>query len=337
MIENKKIRFGIVGCGLISDIHAGALASISKAELVGACDINPKRAEEFCEKYGIKPYPSFEALLSDSNIDAVSICTPSLFHKQQAIDALNAGKHVVLEKPMALNSLDAEEICRAAERNGRLLTVIFQTRFAKDVKYLKELIEKNAFGRLCFCDLYMKYYRDTSYYSESSWRGTIKYDGGGALINQGIHGVDLLHHLVGGAKLLGAKAKTIVHDIEAEDCAAALLEYDCGALGVIEASTCSSPGFRRRIEINGERGYAVLSDGILERLFIDGEMLISKDIDPHPSTAKSPALAANDLHKEQIENLISAILNEDTLSVTPFDGYYAVKLIEDIYETSKKI
>lgn len=331
----KKINFAIVGCGMIAETHANALSDIDTASLIGAWDLNPDKSNSFCEKYGGSPFASFEEILNSSSVDAVCICTPSIAHKEQALRALKAKKHVVLEKPMALTAKDAMEICKCAEESDRLLTVIFQTRFSEDVCYVKKLISENAFGKLCFCDLYMKFNRDPSYYSMSSWHGTLKYDGGGALMNQGIHGVDLLHYLVGDGTLLSGKAKTIVHNIEVEDSAVAMMEYNCGALGVIEASTCSSPGFRRKLEINGEKGYVIICDTVIEKLFLDGKMVISRNIDPHPVTAGSPTLASCDLHKAQLTNFVSAINGEEKLNVTPYDGYYAVKLIESIYNSSK--
>lgn len=333
----KKINFAIIGCGLISDIHASAVVELDCAELIGAWDLDPERAKAFCQKYSASPYGSLEELLGDENIDAVCICTPSIAHKEQAIAALKANKHVILEKPMALCEADAKEVCEVAESVGKLLTVVSQTRFSEAVRKVKQLISENAFGKLCFCDLYMKYYRSPEYFSASPWRGRKKFDGGGALMNQGIHGIDLMRYLVGDAKLISGKVNTLVHDIEVEDSAVALLEYECGALGVIEGSTCASPGFRRRIEINGERGYVILSDTTIEKLYIDGEMLISKEIDQHPSTAASPVLASNELHKAQLLNFISAINGDETLTVSAYDGYYAVKLIEDIYNSSENM
>ena len=331
----KKTRFAIIGCGMISEVHASAVRGIENASLVGAWDIDSDRTAAFCKKYEIAQFPSFEAVLEDGTVDAVCICTPSVCHKDQAIRALESGKNVVLEKPMALTAEEAKRICDVCDTTERKLTVIFQTRFSEDVQYVKSLIDQKAFGKLCFCDLYMKFYRDRSYYSNSAWRGTLKYDGGGALMNQGIHGVDLMHYLVGEADLISGKVKTVVHNIETEDAAIAMLDYTCGALGVIEASTCSSPGFRRRVEINGENGYVILSDTSIEKLYLNGEMIISNEIDPHPSTANSPALASSDLHKVQIRNFINAINGKEELVVTPYDGYYAVKLIESIYNSSK--
>ena len=333
----SKIRFAVVGCGLIADTHVKALLEIPQVSVAGAWDIDNAHGENFCEKHEISQYLSFDELLEDTSVDAVCICTPSVCHKEQAIAALRSNKHVVLEKPMALSSIDAKEICDVAKQKERLLTVISQNRFSDDVIYVKKLLDEQSFGKLCFCDLYMKYYRSPSYYSESMWRGRLKYEGGGALMNQGIHGIDLIHYLVGEGKLISSKIKTIVHDIEVEDTAIALFEYDCGALGVVEASTCASPGFTRRIEINGENGYVIISDSKIETLCLNGDTIISNSIDPHPSTAASPMLTTHQLHKIQIQNFVHAILGEESLNITPYDGYYAVDLIESIYKCSTDI
>ena len=334
---SKKINFAIVGCGMIANAHASSLLDIYNANLIGAWDLDDSKAQDFCKKYSISKYNSFEEILNDEKIDAVCICTPSYCHYEQTKKALTSGKNVVVEKPMALFASEAKNLCDLAKDNNKQLSVISQTRFANDVIYLKKLIESNKFGKLSFCDQYMKYYRDASYYSDSLWRGKIKYDGGGALMNQGIHGVDLLHYLLGEAHLIAGKTKTTLHDIETEDCATAILEYSCGAIGVIEASTAVYPGFRRRIEINGEKGYAVLCDTTLEKLYLNGKMIISKELEPHPKTAQSPAIATNDLHKLQIKNFIAAICGEEKLISSAYDGYYAVNLIESIYNSSKNI
>ena len=335
MIE-KRLNFALVGCGMIGKVHAEALGSLDEASLSGVWDMNPDSAASFAQMYGVEAFSTFEDLLSSPDVDAVCICTPSQIHKEQAIAALRAGKHVVLEKPMAITSSDALEIFEEVKKSGKMLTVIFQTRFSEEVQRVKRMIDGGELGDLVFCDLYMKFYRNEDYYGLSDWRGTWKYDGGGALMNQGIHGVDLLRYLVGESRLLSGRAKTRHHDIEVEDTAAALLEFDCGALGVIEASTCASPGFRRRIEINGTRGYAVICDMSIEKIFVDGKLLVSNELDPHPSTANTPALQSCEYHMKQIANFTSAVLHGTPLGVSADDGYRAVKLIEDIYSLSKK-
>ncbi len=333
----EKIKFAILGCGTIGDVHARAINAADGAELVAVCDADKARAERYAEKYGVKAYTDYAELLKNPNIDAISICTPSGMHAEQSISALKAGKHVLVEKPMALTASDAKAVCDVALKSDKKLSVIFQLRYAEDISYLKEFISNGGLGTLTFCDLYMKYWRDPSYYGASAWRGTFAMDGGGALMNQGIHGVDIMHYLCGAPKLLGAKAKTLVHNIETEDTAAALVEYPSGALGVIEASTSSNPGLERRIEINGSRGYAVVIDTQIEKLYVDGKFLIDKEVTAAAGTASDPTKMSHEKHLLQINNFVGVIRGDEPLVSDANAGYLAVKFIEDIYKKSSKM
>ncbi len=327
----NAIRFGILGCGVIGRVHADCITALDDAILVGVSDVMPASAQRFAEAYHTHAYASYEEMLADDAVDAVCICTPSGLHAEEALAALAAGKHVVLEKPMALNSTDTARLCRAAHSGNKLLSVISQHRFRPDVQKLKELIDSGAFGTLVFCDLYMKFWRDPSYYASGSWRGTWAMDGGGALMNQGIHGIDLIRYLVGNATLLHGRTKTRFHSIEVEDTATALLEFDCGALGVIEASTATYPGDSRRIEIRGTEGYAILADSTLEKLCVRGEMLIDRTITADAGTASDPTQMKLIGHTLQLQNIIAAIRGQEPLLVTPEEGAAAVRLIEEIY------
>lgn len=331
-MDKKVLNFGIVGAGMIADFHAKAINSLENALLLGVCDAMNEKAQRFKEKYNIKAYQSFEEMLLDEKIDAVCICTPSGFHKQNAIAALNAKKHVVLEKPMAFTLEESNEIIAAAEKNGRLITVISQLRFSKDIQRVKKLISEGAFGKIVFADLYMKYWRSENYYSQSDWKGTRRFDGGGALMNQGIHGVDILLYLMGNARVLHSKNKTSYHDIEVEDQSVAMLEFKNGALGVIEASTCAFPGFERKIEIIGSNGCAVLKENRLEKLVINGkEEEICKNTETS-KTASDPSAFDYNLHSLQLSNFIGAVFNENELLIDGTEGSRAVALIEEIYK-----
>ena len=189
------LNFGLVGCGAAAITHARLLAEIPEARLAFVADKNYEAARAFAEKYGATAADSLDAMLSDETVDAIIIATPSCFHKENAIAALNAGKHVVLEKPMALSTEDCDEIIEHIKSSGKILTGMSQMRFSDDVLKLKRLISEGAFGRISLAELVMKYYRSSEYYSSSDWRGTLKYDGGGALINQGIHGIDLIMYI----------------------------------------------------------------------------------------------------------------------------------------------
>ena len=333
----EQLKIGIIGCGRISVMHLIPAQILKQAKLVACCDIKKDRADEAAQKYNVKAYSDYAEMLRDKEIDAVTICTPSGMHADQAIAAIEAGKHVLCEKPMALTTADALRIREAEAKSDKKLSVIFQMRYTKDIQYLKKVIEEGKLGQLTFCDLYMKYWRDESYFKASPWRGTFAMDGGGALMNQGIHGVDIMHYLCGAPKLLTAKVKTLVHNIETEDTAIAAVEYPSGALGVIEASTSSNPGFDRRIEINGTRGYAVIIDAHLEKLFIDGEFIIDTKIETGAGTKSDPTKMSHDKHTLQIKNFVRSINGEEELISTSADGLWAVSFIEKIYETSKNL
>ena len=331
-----KFVFGIIGCGMVSHIHAKAIQSLDRGELRGIADYLPEKAEAFAEEYNVKAYPDSNALLQDPDIDIVCICTPSGFHADQAMAALHCGKHVVLEKPMALTTESAEKIVEACDRQNCFLTVISQNRFSSDVQYVKNLYDQGAFGKSVFCSLYMKYWRTPEYYSSSKWKGTKQFDGGGALMNQGIHGIDLLQYIAGEAKVIKGKVKTRSHSIEVEDTAVAMLEFSDGALGVVEASTCTYPGFSRRLEIMGNKGYVVLKENTIQELVVDqkpvdlperGEADLSISADPKKLDFK--------MHAKQIENLIDAIQGKDELLIGAREGCHAVKLINEIYHSSE--
>ena len=332
---NKKLRFGIIGCGLIADTHARALRELERTEAVGCADNDPARAEAFAAAYDMKAYPTAAALLADESIDAVCICTPSCFHEEGAVAALQKGKHVVLEKPMAMDCASADRIIAACEESGKLLTVIFQQRFSDDVAEVRQLLAENTLGRISLCSLSMKYYRNAEYFSSSSWRGRLAFEGGGALMNQGIHGIDLMEYVVGPVQSVQGKVRTLCHSVEVEDTAAAVLTFENGALGIIEASTCAFPGFERKLSIHGDRGYVILRDDTVEELFIDGEMRRQNLPDPNAFKASgSPAVPDCTRHLRQLNNFVDAIEGKAPLIVDGKEGKKAVRIITEIYRTS---
>lgn len=330
-MKKDLIRFGILGCGLIARFHADAISGIENAVLVGVADAKPACAESFAEKLSVRAYADYAAMLADPEVDAVCVCTPSGFHYDNAMQALKAGKHVVLEKPMALTSREAKALEECANAGGLTLTVISQLRFSEDIRYVKALLERNAFGKVVLCDLYMKYWRDPAYYAESPWKGTRRFDGGGALMNQGIHGVDILLYLMGGAKVLCARNRTCFHDIEVEDASVSMLEFENGAMGVIEATTCACPGFARRLEITGTEGSVVLVENRIEKLLLGGKTVIDGTSEKRPDTAADPAAMDCCFHRAQLANFVAAVLGDEPLAVTAADGGRAVALIEEIY------
>ena len=325
----KKIKFGILGCGMIAGVHADAISRIENAELVGVADSNYDFAINFAKKLNVKAFNGYEDMLS-SDIDAVCICTPSCFHAQNAIYALDSGKHVVVEKPMALSSKDADLVIEKAKEKNRLVTVISQLRFSDDIVNVKKHIENGDFGTITLAELDMKYYRSPEYYSSSPWKGTLKFDGGGALMNQGIHGVDLLQYVMGGVKKVVGATKTLVHNVEVEDTAVAIVEFNNGALGTIVASSCAYPGFERKIKIQGSKGYVILSENKIEKIMIDG--VESENIGGDKSvTSHDASKLSSDYHYLQLKNFLCAINNEEKLFIDATEGKKAVEIIEKIY------
>lgn len=335
MNGQKKLRFGILGCGMIAGVHADAIESLAGAELAGAADYHQEAAQWFCQKHGGRAYESEADMLQDESIDVICICTPSHCHADNAICALEHGKHVVLEKPMALTTAQADLIIEACKANNRLLTVISQLRFSPDIRHVRQLVKKNAFGRLAFCNLSMCYWRSEEYFASSPWRGRMQYEGGGALMNQGIHGIDLMQYILGEPKVLKGQIRTLHHAVEVEDAASALVAFEGGATGVIQGSTCTWPGFERRLEIYGDKGYVILKENMIERLDIPEDQIDRrKDKAMELGSYNKPDMIDSRMHAGQIQNLIDAIEGRASLLIDAQEGRKAIRIIEDIYSSA---
>lgn len=331
-MEQKIINFGILGTGMASDFHAISVEKIENARLVAVCDTNRERAESFVKKHPARIYENYDEMLSDPEIDAVCVCTPSGYHASHVIAAANAGKHIICEKPLAIKTSDVDLIIDACKKNNVKLSVMSQFRFSPDIEKAKEIVDSGELGKIVMCDLYMKYWRDPEYYANSNWRGTKSVDGGAALINQGFHGVDLFLYIAGNAKVRASFAKASFHDIEAEDTAVSMLEFDSGALGVIEASTCAYPGFGRRMEIIGTNGHIILTEAVIEKLVIGKETLIDNSSKIVSKTSSDPMAMPYQNHIAQFEDFINAIITDTEPRVTAEESLKALRIIEDTYK-----
>jgi UDP-N-acetyl-2-amino-2-deoxyglucuronate dehydrogenase len=330
------IGFGIVGCGTIANWHAKAIAQVQDAKLIAVADNFFHIAEEFGKKYDARACQTYEMLLDQKDVDVICICTPSGLHAPYAVMAAKSGKHVVVEKPMALDLIGADEIIRACDDNRVKMEVISQLRFTFAIKKLKEAVGKGLLGKIVTGDIYMKYYRSQEYYDTGGWRGTWKMDGGGALMNQGIHGVDLLQYVMGSVKKVTAVTKTLARDIEVEDTAAALLEYENGAIGVIQAATSVYPGYPRRLEICGTLGSIVLEEDSILKWDIKDQKLPS-DIELGRTTtgaASDPKAFGVEGHVLQISDMVQAIKNDRETLVGPCEGRKPIEIITAVYESS---
>ncbi|MDR0709597.1 MAG: Gfo/Idh/MocA family oxidoreductase [Spirochaetaceae bacterium] len=332
----KKIGFGIVGAGMIAGIHAQAIESVEDAYLAGVYDLIPENAARFAADRRCKAYASYQDMLSDPAVCAVSVCTPSGLHFDNAFRAIQAGRHILIEKPMCLNLKDADELIGAGKAAGVLISVVSQLRFSPDIAKLKKALEDGVFGRIVLADILMKYYRTEEYYRGSAWHGTLGVDGGGALMNQGIHGVDLLVHLCGPVRSVAAHSRTMVHPIETEDVIAVLLEFESGALGVIEASTAAYPGSPRRLEISGEYGTAVLEENrIVSWKTVNGDEAIQPS-GAGTSGANDPKAIGFRDHAKQIGNMVAAINGEEDLVIDGGQGRIPLSVILAAYKSAER-
>src|SRR5262245_41589707 len=255
------IGFGIIGCGMISRFHAKAVADIRGAKVVACQDAFPQAADKLADELGCTAYHDLDALLADPDVEVVTICTPSGLHMEPAVAAAKAGKHIIVEKPLDITLKRCDAMIEAAKKAGVVLSTIFPSRFHESSQLMKQAIDKGRFGRLTMGDTYVKWFRTQQYYDSGAWRGTWKLDGGGALMNQAIHSVDLLTWLMGPVTEITAVTATLAHQkIEVEDVATATVRFANGALGVIEATTAAFPGALKRVEIHGSEGSAVLEE-----------------------------------------------------------------------------
>ena len=329
------INIGIIGCGNVAVHHMNAVAEIDCAQITGVYTTNLAEGTAFAEKYGITALSSLDEMLSDKNISIVSICTPSGTHADIAIKAMAAGKHVMVEKPLALTVEDCEAVIAASKKYNRKCQVICQLRFSDTTRIVKEAIDSGALGKIVNSGCYMKYYRDESYYKDSDWRGTVRFDGGGALMNQGIHGVDLMIYLLGMPKSVTGVAKTLLHDIEVEDCAAAIVSYENGGVGVIEGTTCVYPGYDRRFQICGTKGSITLCEDTIEKWDLDIPCPVGTGDKRSVSGASDPTTLNHSGHRKEYIDLINAIENDTDVANGPDKALEPVKLILSIYESSK--
>jgi len=337
------IGFAIIGTGMIAEVHAQAIRETPEARLVAVWTRDAARVRAFAEQFGVHAAESLEALVADPAVRAVTIATPSGAHADVAVPFLEAGKAVLCEKPLEVSLAAVDRILDAERRGGGVLAGVFQMRLGRGARLLKDAVEAGRFGRLTLCSAYIKWWRSPEYYATSSWKGTYKFDGGGALINQGIHAVDLLQWIAGLPAEVSAFTGRLAHPgIEAEDTVAATLRYAHGGLGVIEASSSSWPGSDLRIEIMGSRGSAVLindriarwefaeplpEDEALRASFADGATMAVGSGDPRGMSWHE--------HRVLVGDLAQALQAGRAPMVPGAEARRAVALVMAIYESAR--
>ena len=342
------IGFGIVGTGMISRFHAKALADVRGGKLKACVDTTPGRAAAFAKEFPCAPYESLDAMLADEAVEAVTIATPSGAHMEPAVAAARAGKHVIVEKPLDITLKRCDKIIEACEQAGVKLSAIFPSRFHASARLLKQAVDGERFGRLTLGDAYVKWYRTQQYYDSGAWRGTWALDGGGALMNQAVHTVDLLTWLMGPVEEVQAYAATLAHErIEVEDVCTATLRFANGALGVIEATTAAYPGYLKRIELHGSAGSAVMEEEDVKHWDFAkktrGDAAVLRQMGSSKSTgggAADPSAIGHHGHTMQFQDFIDAIRKDETPAVDGHEGRRSIEIILAIYksaQTGKKV
>ena len=337
-MNSKPIGIAILGCGNVARIHAEAIRRVSGLALSAVCSRAAASARRLGEQFGVPWYSDLPQMLADPSVQAVSICTPSGTHGELGCAAANAGRHVMMEKPIDVNLARADELIDACEKAGVRLGVSLQSRFLDAPRDLKRAIDAGRFGRQVMASAYIKWYRSPEYYGSASWRGTLALDGGGALINQAIHTVDLLRWMMGPVEGIAAYSGNRLHEaIEGEDTLVAALKFKSGALGVIEAATSVFPGFKRRLEITGTQGTAILDgDNITTWALRDGStnpVPPSKDV---ADGSADPMAIDCEGHRRVMEDFAAAIQENRRPFVDGREGRQALELVLAAYEAARR-
>jgi len=318
----------VIGAGNISATHVRALAGIAGVTLAGVYGPRLERAQAVADIGGGRGYDSLERMFAAESPDMVIVGTPSGLHGEHAAAAVRHGIHVLVEKPLEITVARVDALIAHASERGVRLGVVFQDRVKPGVRALKAAVDAEPFGRVALIRAQVPWWRPPEYYRDSQWRGTWALDGGGALMNQGIHTVDLLLWLCGPVTRVSGKAVTRCHDIEVEDTAVAILEFASGAIGTLEATTCAYPGRPRRIEISGAAGTAIL-DG--DRFAPDAQPAA----DAPPQNVASPVVSDVSPHRDVIADFIEACRRRRPPVCGGLDGRRSVQLIEAIYASSR--
>ena len=337
-MKDGKFASAIVGCGVIGPWHATASDNVEESYLAAVCDVVEDKAKALAEERGVaKVYTDYQDMLKDDEIDIIHVCTPSGMHSDMAVAAAQAGKHVLCEKPMDITLGKADAMIQAADDAGIKMGVIFQRRTYKTTQIAREVVQSGRLGKMVLGDCYQKYYRSPDYYLSGEWRGTWELDGGGALMNQGVHGIDAIRYIMGKPKMLFARADHLVRDIEVEDTACAVIEWECGAFGVIQGTTSVTPGQSCRLALHGEKGTIELTDKKFVTWKIEGEEEGAPDMDEGDSgdTASDPKALSASGHITQLTDLIQAIKEDRPPMCDGREGRGALEIILAIYESSK--
>jgi UDP-N-acetyl-2-amino-2-deoxyglucuronate dehydrogenase len=335
-MKTKPYRFVIQGTGLIAKFHAKAIQDIPEAKLVGFCGRNAEKARDLAVEFKCNAYPSVETALQDADI--LCIATASGLHLEGALLAAQMGKHALVEKPLEITTARIDQMIAAHEKAGTRLGCIFQLRHIPALQPIREALKKARFGKLTHVGVHVPWWRDQAYYDDSSWHGRKELDGGGALMNQAIHMIDILLDLFPMPDIVKAVTSSVGHNIETEDAAVVALKWQNGMLGLIHGTTSAWPGSPRRLEIFGTEGSVILTDNSLTQFVFKTQRPEDTDIrktfgggEATALGAASPGAMTHDLHTACFREFLRAVEQGDHSLANAHSARRAVALIEQVY------
>lgn len=338
MSAAATVRFGLVGCGGISTQHIEAMHAVDGARLVAVASASSERARTAGERWGVPWTADLDELLARDDIDAVTVTTPSGFHAEIALAALRRGKHVIVEKPLALNVADADSLIAEGRQQGRLVAAVSQRRFEPVIRALHRAVTAGGLGRVALIVAESLNYRPQSYYDSAAWRGTRALDGG-VLMNQSIHEVDLVCWLGGPVRSVAAHIATLGHRMESEDTATVSLRFASGTLGEIVATTCATPGFDQELRIYGDAGHVRIVGEQPVEWVVPGFPAPTADmLDPgiDPSTLAAPTWGTDSIgHTRQYADFVAAIQSGRQPAIAGEDARRAVEVVTAAYESDR--
>lgn len=326
-------HIGLIGGGNISETHARAARAIPDVEIAAIFGTNAEKASHLCREYGGKPFCNFNDFLAHRPMELVAIGSPSGLHAEQGIAAVRRGLHVLTEKPIDITLERADALIAEARKAQVQLGVFFQDRCKPDILTVKNAVDAGVLGNPILVDARVKWYRPPDYYSNSRWRGTWALDGGGALINQAVHTLDLMLWIFGEVKAVQAICKTAWHAIETEDTLIAMLEFANGALGVLQATTSVFPGYPRRLELTGSEGTLIIEQDRLLGADVKNpapDLLKRSEADKNPSSS-SPIVSDARGHQAILEDFLRAIRTNTKPQCDGQEGRRSLALVQAIY------
>jgi UDP-N-acetyl-2-amino-2-deoxyglucuronate dehydrogenase len=331
------IHAGLIGGGNISETHGRAASAIPGVKVSAVYGTNPEKVERLCQEFGARAFRELDAFLAHRPMNLVIIGSPSGLHADQGIAAAKRGLHILTEKPMDISTKRADELIAATRAAGVKLGVIFQDRMKPDIRRLRELIDGGALGKPLVVEARVKWYRPPKYYAQSKWRGTLALDGGGALMNQGIHTVDLMLWLLGDVTRVKSRVATVQHKIESEDTAVATVEFASGAVGTLLATTAAFPGYPRRLEISGTEGTVVLEHDRIVAIDLRNAPAphVESAATDQNQSASSPVVSDFRGHQAVIEDFLAAIEQDRAPVCDGAEGRRSVALVEEIYRVAR--